>query len=94
MTTCTTQGALAGTAVVAADGVPIAGWYIPAANGAAASATTASPWSWAIAATASAVARLSGVAQGITPAAISLLLIHLKRGRFSGFATEDTQVAV
>ena len=30
---------------------------------------------------------------GITPAAISLLLIHLKRGRFSGFATEDTQVA-
>jgi tRNA uridine 5-carboxymethylaminomethyl modification enzyme len=31
---------------------------------------------------------------GITPAAISLLLIHLKRGRFSGFATEDTQVAV
>ena len=31
---------------------------------------------------------------GITPAAISLLLIHLKRGRFSGFATEDAQVAV
>ena len=30
---------------------------------------------------------------GITPAAISLLLIHLKRGRFSGFVTEDTQVA-
>ncbi len=30
---------------------------------------------------------------GITPAAISLLLIHLKRGRYSGFATEDTQVA-
>ena len=30
---------------------------------------------------------------GITPAAISLLLIHLKRGRFSGFATEDSQVA-
>jgi tRNA uridine 5-carboxymethylaminomethyl modification enzyme len=30
---------------------------------------------------------------GITPAAISLLLIHLKRGRFSGFATEDAQVA-
>jgi tRNA uridine 5-carboxymethylaminomethyl modification enzyme len=31
-------------------------------------------------------ARISGV----TPAAISLLLIHLKRGRFKGFA--DTSV--
>ena len=30
---------------------------------------------------------------GITPAAISLLLIHLKRGRFKGFAGEERQVA-
>jgi tRNA uridine 5-carboxymethylaminomethyl modification enzyme len=29
---------------------------------------------------------------GITPAAISLLLIHLKRGKFKGFASEETQV--
>mgnify|MGYP000526427990 CR=1 FL=1 len=29
---------------------------------------------------------------GITPAAISLLLIHLKRGRFKGFAGEDSKV--
>jgi tRNA uridine 5-carboxymethylaminomethyl modification enzyme len=26
---------------------------------------------------------------GITPAAISLLLIHLKKGRFKGFAAND-----
>jgi len=31
---CTDQGAGAGTAVLASDGVGIAGWYIPAANGA------------------------------------------------------------
>jgi fermentation-respiration switch protein FrsA (DUF1100 family) len=30
---CTDQGATAGTAVVASDGVPIAGWYIPARSG-------------------------------------------------------------
>ena len=29
---------------------------------------------------------------GVTPAAISLLLIHLKRGKFKGFASEETQV--
>ena len=28
---------------------------------------------------------------GITPAAISLLLVHLKKGRFKGFATRQTQ---
>jgi tRNA uridine 5-carboxymethylaminomethyl modification enzyme len=27
---------------------------------------------------------------GITPAAISLLLIHLKKGRFKGFVTTET----
>jgi tRNA uridine 5-carboxymethylaminomethyl modification enzyme len=26
---------------------------------------------------------------GVTPAAISLLLIHLKKGRFKGFAAND-----
>jgi hypothetical protein len=31
---CTTWGSQAGDAVVTSDGVPIAGWYIPAANGA------------------------------------------------------------
>jgi len=30
---------------------------------------------------------------GVTPAAISLLLIHLRRGRFSGFATEPAEAA-
>ena len=29
---------------------------------------------------------------GVTPAAISLLLIHLKKGRFKGFAANDTQI--
>ena len=28
---------------------------------------------------------------GVTPAAISLLLIHLRRGRFSGFAPEPAE---
>ncbi len=32
--TCSSQGTRAGPEVVAPDGVPIAGWYIPAANGA------------------------------------------------------------
>ena len=40
MTKCSNQGAAAGGSVVNADGVPIAGWYIPAANGAAPTATT------------------------------------------------------
>ena len=31
---CKTQGSRAGTAVVTSDRIPIAGWYIPAANGA------------------------------------------------------------
>ena len=30
---------------------------------------------------------------GITPASISLLLIHLKKGGFKGFATLPTQTA-
>ncbi|HMZ01747.1 MAG TPA: hypothetical protein PLU79_19010, partial [Burkholderiaceae bacterium] len=30
---------------------------------------------------------------GVTPAAISLLLIHLKRGRFTGFADAGTPAA-
>jgi tRNA uridine 5-carboxymethylaminomethyl modification enzyme len=30
---------------------------------------------------------------GVTPAAISLLLIHLRRGRFSGFAPEPAEAA-
>ena len=30
---------------------------------------------------------------GVTPAAISLLLIHLKKGRFKGFAANDRQVS-
>ncbi|HEX5826867.1 MAG TPA: alpha/beta fold hydrolase [Candidatus Limnocylindrales bacterium] len=37
---CTTQGTIAGSQVLAADGTPIAGWYIPAANGAGATAPT------------------------------------------------------
>lgn len=37
---CASQGAKAGTAVVTGDGVGIAGWYIPAGNGAAATAPT------------------------------------------------------
>jgi pimeloyl-ACP methyl ester carboxylesterase len=40
MTDCSNQGTTAGKDVVAADGVPIAGWYMPAANGAPATATT------------------------------------------------------
>jgi tRNA uridine 5-carboxymethylaminomethyl modification enzyme len=28
----------------------------------------------------------------VTPAAISLLLIHLKKGRFKGFAANDRQI--
>ena len=40
MTSCSSQGAQAGSAVVAADGVPIGGWYIPATNGAGPAATT------------------------------------------------------
>ena len=40
MTSCASQGALAGSAVVAADGIPIGGWYIPAASGAGPTATT------------------------------------------------------
>jgi len=40
MTDCATQGATAGQAVVTADGVPIAGWYIPAAEAVDASAPT------------------------------------------------------
>jgi pimeloyl-ACP methyl ester carboxylesterase len=33
MTRCSSQGTKAGTEVVTADGVSIAGWYVPAANG-------------------------------------------------------------
>lgn len=40
MTRCAHQGGRAGNAVVAADGVPIAGWYIPASRGAASTDTT------------------------------------------------------
>lgn len=40
MAKCATQGAPAGREVVAADGVPIAGWYIPAATGSDPTATT------------------------------------------------------
>ncbi|HMC16426.1 MAG TPA: hypothetical protein VKI18_12385, partial [Albitalea sp.] len=29
---------------------------------------------------------------GVTPAAISLLLIHLKKGRFKGFAANDREL--
>ena len=29
---------------------------------------------------------------GVTPAAISLLLVHLKKGRFKGFAANDRQI--
>jgi pimeloyl-ACP methyl ester carboxylesterase len=36
MTDCRDQGSVAGSEVVASDGVPIAGWYIPAADGAGA----------------------------------------------------------
>jgi pimeloyl-ACP methyl ester carboxylesterase len=39
-TRCTDQGAMAGSDVVTEDGVPIAGWYIPAANGAGPNAPT------------------------------------------------------
>lgn len=39
MTNCATQGTTAGSDVVTSDGVPIAGWYIPAASGAAPTAT-------------------------------------------------------
>jgi pimeloyl-ACP methyl ester carboxylesterase len=40
MTACASQGAAAGDAVVSADGVRIAGWYVPAANGAGPQAPT------------------------------------------------------
>ncbi len=40
MTTCSTQGTSAGTAVVTSDGVGIAGWYIPAASGVGPTGTT------------------------------------------------------
>jgi pimeloyl-ACP methyl ester carboxylesterase len=40
MTRCESQGAPAGRDVVTADGVAIAGWYIPAATGAAPTGTT------------------------------------------------------
>ena len=37
---CASQGATAGTEVVTTDGIPIAGWYIPAADGAGPAGTT------------------------------------------------------
>jgi hypothetical protein len=40
MTNCATQGTTAGSDVVTSDGVSIGGWYIPAVNGAGATATT------------------------------------------------------
>ena len=40
MAHCASQGATAGTEVVTTDGVPIAGWYIPAADGAGPTGTT------------------------------------------------------
>jgi len=40
MESCSSQGATAGTDVVTTDGVHIAGWYIPAANGAGATDPT------------------------------------------------------
>jgi pimeloyl-ACP methyl ester carboxylesterase len=40
MENCSSQGATAGTEVVTSDGVRIAGWYIPAANGAGAAGVT------------------------------------------------------
>ena len=40
LTDCATQGAKAGTDVVTSDGIGIAGWYIPAGSGAAATAPT------------------------------------------------------
>ena len=40
MESCSSQGATAGTDVVTSDGVRIAGWYIPAANGAGATGAT------------------------------------------------------
>jgi pimeloyl-ACP methyl ester carboxylesterase len=40
MEDCSSQGATAGTEVVTSDGIRIAGWYIPAANGTAATGAT------------------------------------------------------
>jgi pimeloyl-ACP methyl ester carboxylesterase len=40
MAHCASQGATAGTEVVTTDGVPIAGWYIPAADGVGSTGTT------------------------------------------------------
>jgi fermentation-respiration switch protein FrsA (DUF1100 family) len=40
MSDCSSQGAKAGDEVVTTDGVRIAGWYVPAANGAGATAPT------------------------------------------------------
>ena len=40
MEECANQGVGAGDDVVTSDGVPIAGWYIPAADGSDASAPT------------------------------------------------------
>ncbi len=40
MAHCASQGATAGTEVVTTDGIPIAGWYIPAADGAGPTGTT------------------------------------------------------
>jgi hypothetical protein len=40
MAHCASQGATAGTEVVTTDGIPIAGWYIPAADGVGPTGTT------------------------------------------------------
>jgi len=40
MADCASQGATAGTEVVTTDGIPIAGWYVPAANGVGPTGTT------------------------------------------------------
>jgi hypothetical protein len=42
---CASQGSTAGGEVVTADGVPIGGWYIPAADGAG---PTVRPSSWSM----------------------------------------------
>lgn len=79
---CTGQGSVAGAEVVASDGVPIAGWYIPAASGAGPSAPTiviAPGWK----------SNKSGILKYAPPfhQDFNLLLVDLRNGGRSGSDT-------
>lgn len=81
MSHCTSQGAVAGNEVVASDGVPIAGWYVPAASGAGPTAPTvvlAPGWK----------SNKSEILKYATPFhdAYNLVLVDLRNGGRSGVA--------